>query len=70
MGLGVPPVRLSRKQAGVRTFPFSLPKHRLSNSRFVAEDFSDEYQTVACVACQRVHLVNPATGKVLGQDEE
>jgi hypothetical protein len=27
------------------------------------------YDVVACVACARVHLVDPATGKVLGQDK-
>jgi len=26
------------------------------------------YETVTCIACQQVHLVNPATGNVLGGD--
>jgi hypothetical protein len=30
----------------------------------------DEYESVACLACQRVHLVNPATGKVMGKEDE
>jgi len=29
----------------------------------------DRYETVECIACQRVHLVNPANGKVLGSEE-
>jgi hypothetical protein len=28
------------------------------------------YDVVTCVACGRVHLIDPATGKVLGQDKE
>jgi len=27
----------------------------------------DEYETVACRACTRIHLVNRKTGKLLGQ---
>ena len=26
------------------------------------------YETVTCAACRRVHLVNPATGHVVGAD--
>jgi hypothetical protein len=28
------------------------------------------YETVTCIACTRVHLVNPTTGKVLAADDE
>ena len=29
------------------------------------------YETVSCIACQQVHLVNPATGNVLtGGDDQ
>jgi hypothetical protein len=31
---------------------------------------SETYQSVTCLACRQVHLVNPKTGKVLGADEE
>jgi hypothetical protein len=34
----------------------------------VGED--ESYEAVNCVACARVHLVNPKTGKVLGQDDD
>ena len=53
--------------------PVSLPEHRISSSRFCSRDASghtEDYQTVTCLACQQVHLVNPTTGKVLGEDDE
>ena len=28
------------------------------------------YETITCIACQRVHLVNPATGNVLTSDDD
>jgi len=40
---------------------------------FVAEEVFDDpntYESVTCLACRQVHLVNPPTGKVLGADEE
>jgi hypothetical protein len=30
----------------------------------------DTYQSLACVACTRVHLVNLKTGKVLGEEKD
>ena len=36
----------------------------------VSETDEDTYETVTCLACQRVHLVNPKTGKVFGGLEE
>jgi hypothetical protein len=33
-------------------------------------DAGDSYVGVKCLACGRLHLVNPATGKVLGGDEK
>ncbi len=40
---------------------------------FVAEEVSDDadtYESITCLACQQVHLVNPATGKIVGQEDE
>ncbi len=40
---------------------------------FVAEDVSEypeSYVAVTSTACQRVQLVNPTSGKVLGAEEE
>jgi hypothetical protein len=31
---------------------------------------SETYVTMECVACRGVHLVNPATGRVLGSEDE
>jgi hypothetical protein len=30
----------------------------------------DAYETISCLACRRVHLVNPTTGKLLGEEED
>jgi hypothetical protein len=30
---------------------------------------TDYYEAVECTACKRVHLVNPRTGKVLGDGD-
>jgi hypothetical protein len=35
-----------------------------------SENGDNTYQSVSCLACQQVHLVNPATGKVLGAEDE
>jgi hypothetical protein len=28
------------------------------------------FQAIACIACQQLHLVNPETGKVAGEDND
>jgi hypothetical protein len=33
------------------------------------EQDDDTYQSVTCLACAGLHLVNPRTGKVIGADE-
>ncbi len=33
-------------------------------------DENDTYQSFACVACTRVHLVNLKSGKVLGEEKD
>ena len=35
-----------------------------------SENGGEAYETVTCVACRMIHLVNPKTGKTLGNDEE
>jgi hypothetical protein len=27
------------------------------------------FEVITCIACQRLHLVNPETGKVAGEDD-
>jgi hypothetical protein len=34
-----------------------------------SEDGDETYQSVTCLACRRMHLVNPKSGKVLGGEE-
>ena len=41
--------------------------HRIQG--YIAEDVGpDHYEPTLCTMCQKVHLVNPTTGKVLGED--
>jgi hypothetical protein len=35
-----------------------------------ADDDDQTYEAVTCTACQRVHLVNAKTGKLIGYDED
>jgi hypothetical protein len=35
-----------------------------------SEGEGETYETVTCIACGQIHLVEQATGKVLGADEE
>jgi hypothetical protein len=54
-------------------FTYSCPNTGYRVQGFTAEEVSDKkdtYESVLCVMCQRTHLVNPATGKVLGADEQ
>ena len=34
-----------------------------------AENSGETYEGVTCLACRRVHMVNPRTGKILGESE-
>jgi hypothetical protein len=36
----------------------------------VPEDNAKTYESVSCLVCTRVHLVNRATGRTLGDDSE
>jgi len=33
-----------------------------------APDYPDSYESVACPACARIHLVNKTTGRTLGDN--
>jgi hypothetical protein len=35
----------------------------------VSPDDANSYESVTCIACQQLHLVNPATGEVLGEND-
>lgn len=55
------------------TFLYRCPYTGQNVQGFIAEEVSDDvdaYESITCLACQRVHLVNPATGRVIGEDDE
>ena len=58
-----------------RTFLYRRPTTGQTVQGWSADEVTDDngddtYQSFACVACTRVHLVNLKTGKVLGEEED
>ncbi len=55
-------------------FLYRCPNTGLNVQSWVADDPTERdketYETVACAVCTRLHVVNPATGKVLGADDD
>ena len=54
-------------------FIYRCPNTGYRVQGFVADDTSDDAkdcQSITCLACQGVHLVDPTTGKVLGAEDE
>jgi hypothetical protein len=55
-------------------FIFRCPDTGLNVQGWAADDPTerddDAYEPVTCVACTRIHAVNPKTGRVLGQNDE
>ena len=33
------------------------------------DDKGQTFEVITCIACQQLHLVNPETGKVAGEDD-
>lgn len=56
------------------TFIYRCPATGLNVQGWVADDPSEgeaeTYEPMTCTACTRIHLVNPKTGKPIGQNEE
>jgi hypothetical protein len=56
------------------TFLYRCPNTGMRVQGWVADDPTERpdnsYDAVTCVACTQMHLVNPKTGKVLGQDDD
>jgi hypothetical protein len=53
-------------------FLYRCPNTGYRVQGFIVEETSEDsesYHAITCIACQRVHLVNPTTGKVVGEDE-
>ncbi len=55
-------------------FLYRCPNTGLNVQGFVADDptggEAETYEPVTCIACTRVHLVNPRTGKVAGTEDD
>jgi len=52
---------------------YRCPITRQHVSGWIADDpdsDEDRLATISCLACQRVHLVSPKTGKVIGGDDD
>jgi hypothetical protein len=49
---------------------FRCPNTGLNVHGWVADDPTEgeSYEGVTCTACARVHLINPKTGKLLGEE--
>jgi hypothetical protein len=56
-----------------RTFLYQCPNTGQIVQGWSAEEVGDQdddtYQSIDCLACTRVHLINLKTGKVLGERE-
>jgi hypothetical protein len=61
-----------RRYSRMPTFLFRCPNTGLNVQGYVADASTegDSYQSITCHACTGVHLVNPSTGKVLGEDDD
>ena len=54
-------------------FVFRCPATGFNVQGYVPGETSDDenaYEAVECLMCKRVHLVNPATGKVVGGNDK
>jgi hypothetical protein len=54
-------------------FIYRCPNTSLNVQGFSAEEITADdasFETVTCLACRQLHLVNPTTGKVLGSDND
>jgi len=54
-------------------FLYRCPVTKLRVQSWIADDPAmpyDHYEAVTCHACARSHMVNPKTGKVLGEDDD
>ena len=56
----------------MRPFLYRCPNTRRQVQGFSAVDPESpgDYEAITCLACAQVHFVNPASGKVLGEDDD
>ena len=68
------PARSGERLFYMRGFVYRCPATALRVQGFVAEDTSGDdgnsFEPITCIACSHVHLVNPETGKLLGEESE
>jgi hypothetical protein len=52
-------------------FIYRCPRLGLKVQGFVAEEIGEnEFVSLTCLACARVHLANPNSAKVVGEDDD
>lgn len=60
--------------ANTHGFIYRCPNTGLEVQGWVADDSTEwddgSYKAVTCLVCARIHLVNPKTGNVLGEDDD
>ncbi len=60
--------------AGMAPFLYRCPATGMKVQGWTADDPADgeseTYEVVTCMACARMHLINPKTGKVLGTKKD
>jgi len=64
---------LRHESSMATTFLYRCPNTGQTVRGWSADEVTDDetkYQSVACLACAQVHLVNLKTGKVLGATED
>ena len=56
------------------TFLYRCPNTGLRVQGWVADDPTEHndhsYEAITCLACTQTHLVNPKTGRVIGDDDD
>jgi hypothetical protein len=69
----MPAIRAAEIVALMPLFLYRCPNTGLRVQGFSADDVAVDahtYEPIVCTACKRTHMVNPATGVVLGADIE
>ena len=51
-------------------FLYNCPVTGQTVQGWIADDGDDRTRAMRCLACSRLHLINPKTGKVLGESKE
>lgn len=62
-----------RRRPDMPPFMYRCPNTRHLVQAYTAEEVTEDtntFKSVTCLACRRIHLVNAATGKVAGEEDE